>query len=174
MFDSTVEPKWFGPIKQRSKHLLVHDTSFEAALGILKQRQIHGVPGWHTSHEGFPHLLYYGWPQTNNLPTSPQIRLSFEVARPARLRGQGVGLPEPNYLEVYQNLLGDPWQCSLHPDGAELVFVSSSPDWRVLKTRISSLISRGAWTQAGRDLRQLVKHLRQSEDENRKIKPALV
>ncbi|MES0828164.1 hypothetical protein [Ruegeria sp. SCP11] len=174
MLDNTVEPEWFGPIKQRSMHLIVHDTSFEAALGILKQRQIHGVRGNHTSHEGFPHFLYDGWPQMNHLPTRPQIRLSFEVTRPARLRGQGVSLPEPNYLEVYQNPLGDPWQCSLHPEGPELVFVGSSPDWRVLQARIPPWTTRGGWSEASRELRRLVSQLRQSENENRKIRPALV
>ncbi len=97
-------PRWFAEIDRKSRHTIQHDTSFDRALSILKQREIHGVPGWHSSHEGFPHFIYAGWKQTNHLPTKCPIRLEFVVERPARFRGEGTDLPQAGYLEVYRKL----------------------------------------------------------------------
>jgi len=170
----TREPQWFAEIGQRSRHRLLHDTSFDRALSILCKRQIHGVPGWYSSHEGFPHFIYEGWNQENNLPTVREIRLEFEVERPARFRGEGTDLPRPGYVEVYQNLLGDPWQCSLHPEGNPLRFIGSDPSGSEIKKDLPSLWTLNAWSGRLPMLRRLSRHLVDAETEEREIQPALI
>jgi hypothetical protein len=139
-------PAWFDEIERATVHEIYHDTSFERACGILRQRRIHGVPGWHSSHEGFPHFMYGGWQQFNCLPVPNEIRLTFKTQRPARLRGRGNSLPEPGFLEVYESLSGDLWQCSLHPHGGDLIFVDSKPSAHDLAERLPPIWRARRWT----------------------------
>lgn len=113
---------WVTEIINRKKHTLLHLTSRECALSILKQRRIHGKPLGFL--EDFAHFTYKGWPtKTNILPNNGEVTLLFTTDLPARYRGQGNMFPEKGFLEIY-SLVGNnsPWQCCIHPDSEPLTF----------------------------------------------------
>lgn len=129
-------PKTLSEILQLQSHVIYHETSFEAALAILREGSLHGLlyGGNKDCLEPWPHFMYEGWPNAQ-CAAARQIRLIFRVPLPARLHPahSGAPLPVPGALEVYTDDAGRIDVVSLHPDNPPLTLIATEPSLQDLR-----------------------------------------